>query len=78
MQDPTYRDLLRKLDGFVDTLSIEDKALFIKLISECYHRFHKSIQAKSENDVELFNSLIMALLMEQSKEIERWQNSYNL
>ncbi len=69
--DPTYCSILRKLDVFAATLSIEDKALLTKLISECYHKHHKSIQTKSHNDIESFYSIIMALLMEQSKEIER-------
>ncbi|CAN5890460.1 hypothetical protein BH23THE1_BH23THE1_25070 [soil metagenome] len=59
------------MDGFANTLSTEDKSLFIKMISECYHKLHKSIRAKSDNDVELFNSLMMALLIEQGKELER-------
>jgi metal-responsive CopG/Arc/MetJ family transcriptional regulator len=73
--DPTYRSILEKLGGFMATLSIDDKALLSKLISNCYHKHNKSIQAKSHNDIELFNSLIMALLVEQSKEIERLQNT---
>ena len=76
MMDPTYCSILEKLDGFMATLSIEDKALLSKLISECYHKHHKAIQAKSYNDVELFHSLIMTLLVEQKKEIERFQNNY--
>lgn len=67
LKDSTYCDILRKLDGF----DIKDKLLFIKMISDCYHRFHKSIQAKSDNDIELFISLIMVLLINQGKEIER-------
>ena len=66
---------MKNLEGFVDTLNTEDKSLFIKMISECYHRFHKSIQAESANDRELFYSLIMALLIEQSKEIERLEST---
>lgn len=66
--DPTYCSILKKLDGFMATLSIKDKALITKLISECYHKHHKSIQAKSHNDI---YSIIMAILIEQSKEIER-------
>lgn len=73
MEDPTYCDILRKLDGFVVTLGKEDKSRFIKLISECYYNLHKSIQAKSHTDVELLNSLIVALLIGQIKEIERYQ-----
>ena len=72
--DPTYCSILKKLDRFMATLSIEDKALFTKLISECYHKHHKAIQAKSHNDTELFHSIIMALLIEQSKEMERLQS----
>ena len=73
--DPTYCNLLRKLDGFMSTLSIDDKSLLTQLVSECYHKHHKAIQAKSHNGIELFASLIMALLIEQSKEIEMLQNT---
>ena len=75
MMDPTYCYLLERLDGFMATLDKEEKTLFIKMISECYHKHHKAIQAKSHNDIELFNSIIMALLIEQSNEIERLQNT---
>lgn len=71
LRDPTYSNILEKTDGFMATLGEEEKTFFIKMISECYHKLHRSIQAKSDNNVELFNSLIMALLIEQSKEIER-------
>ena len=73
MHDTTYCDIMKKLDGFMATLSIDDKTLLSKLISNCYYKHHKAIQAKSHNDVELFNSLIMALLIEQSEEMERLQ-----
>ena len=59
IEDPIYRGLLRKLDE----LDIEDKDLFIKMISECYRKLHKSIKSKSNNDIELFYSLMMALLI---------------
>jgi len=59
------------------TLSIEDKTLFTKLVSECYHKKYKAIQVKSHNDAELFHSIIMALLIEQGKEIERMKNEIN-
>ena len=73
--DPTYCSILEKLDGFMAALSIDDKAVLTKLISECYHKHHKAIQAKSHNDIELFHSLIMTLLIEQSEEMERLQNT---
>jgi hypothetical protein len=75
MQDPVYCDIMRKLDGFMAALNIDDKALLSQLISECYHKHHKAIQAKSHNDIELFHSLIMTLLIEQSNEIKRLQKT---
>jgi hypothetical protein len=74
MKDPTYCSILGSLNGFMATLDKEEKTLFIKMISECYHKHHKAIQAKSHNDIELLDSLIMALLIEQSNEIKRLQN----
>ena len=75
MQDPIYCNILRKLDEFMAALSIDDKALFSKVISECYHKHYNQIKSKSSNDSELFYSLIMALLIEQSNEIKRLQNT---
>jgi len=42
----------------------------LKMISDCYHKFHKSIKTKSQSDTELLIPTLMALLIEQSNEIE--------
>ncbi len=70
--DNTYQRILKQLDNpFISNLkSEEDKQLILKMIANCYHKYHNSIKTKSQSDTELLFSMIMALLIEQSKEIE--------
>lgn len=39
--------------------------------SSCYHKYHNSIKTKAKGDAELMLSTMMALLIEQSNELER-------
>ena len=70
--DDTYKRLKEQLNPFISNLKPEeDKQLMLKMISNCYHKFHNSIKTKSQSDTELLLSTTMALLIEQSNEIER-------
>lgn len=70
--DKTYKRLNEQLNSFISNLTQEeDKQLMLKMISKCYHKFHNSIRTKSQSDTELLLSTTMALLIEQSNEIER-------
>lgn len=68
--DQTYKRITNRLDSFIQILSGEDKELLAKMMSESYHKHYKSIQSKSHGGTELIHSLIMALLLEQIKEIK--------
>jgi hypothetical protein len=70
--DEIYRRLKKQLNPFISNLkSEEDKQLILTMISNCYHTYYQSIKTKSESDGELLLSAIMALLIEQSNELER-------
>ncbi|MDN5847206.1 MAG: hypothetical protein L0H53_13140 [Candidatus Nitrosocosmicus sp.] len=70
--DETYQRIKEQLEPFISNLkSEEDKQLIFRMISNCYHKYHNSIKAKSQGNTELMLSTIMALLIEQSNEIER-------
>ena len=73
--DKTYKRLNEQLNSFISNLTQEeDKQIMLKMISNCYHKFHNSIRTKSQSDTELLLSTTMALLIEQSNEIERLKN----
>lgn len=70
--DKIYQRIINQLDSIVSNLnSEEDKQLMLRMISSCYHKYHNAIRTKSESDTELLFSTIMALLIEQSQEVER-------
>lgn len=70
--DRTYQKILELLVPFTSNLNLEeDKQLILRMISNCYHKYHNSIRTKSKGDPELMLSTMMSLLIEQSNEIER-------
>jgi hypothetical protein len=70
--DRTYQKILELLEPFTSNLnSEEDKQSILKMIANCYHKYHNSIRNKSQSDTDLMLSTIMALLIEQCNEIER-------
>ena len=76
--DDTFQKIKKLLNPITSDLnSEEDKQLILKMIANCYHKYHNSIRAKSESDIELLLSTIMSLLIEQSKEIEKLGNIKN-
>ena len=71
-KDKTYQRIREQVNLFISNLeSEEDKLVMSKILSNCYHKYHDSIRTKSQGDTELLHSTIMALLIEQSNEIER-------
>jgi len=70
--DKTYHRIGEQLSPLISNLeSEEDKQLILKMISDCYHKNHNSINSKSKGDSEMMMSTIMSLLIEQSNELER-------
>lgn len=71
LNDETYQRVREQMDLFISNLkSEEDKQLMVRMISNCYHKYHDSIKIKSGNYTEPMLSIIMALSMEQNIEIE--------
>ena len=71
-KDKTYQRIKKQVNPFISNLkSEEDKQIMSKILSNCYHKYRNSIRTKSQSDIELLHSAIMALLIEQSNEIER-------
>lgn len=70
--DKIYQKIVKLLDPFTSNLnSEEDRQLIFRMISNCYHKYHKSILTRSRSDIELLVSVLMSILIEQSSEIER-------
>jgi hypothetical protein len=69
--DEIYQRIVELLDSSISNMDSEDKELMLNMLSNCYHKYHNSIRAKSKGNTELIYSTIMALSIEQSKEIER-------
>jgi hypothetical protein len=69
--DKNHNKIIKKLKNITEGLSSADNELLLKLINEVYYKYQKSIQTKSESDTELLISTIMALLVEQNKELSK-------
>jgi hypothetical protein len=68
----TYQRIMNKLDDLIiNTLTKEDKELFLTMIKEAYFKHGNAINSKAEGDTQLMLSTIMALLIEQDKDIEK-------
>jgi len=67
-----HNKIIKKLNNITEGLSSADKELLLKLINEVYYKYQKSIQTKSESDTEIMISTIMALLVEQNKELSKF------
>jgi len=66
-----HNKIIKKLNNITEGLSSADKELLLKLINEAYYKYQKSIQTKSESDTEIMISTIMALLVEQNKDLSK-------
>ena len=67
-----HNKIIKKLNNITEGLSSADMELLLKLINEVYYKYQKSIQTKSESDTEIMISTIMALLVEQNKELSKF------
>ena len=70
--DKNHNKIIKKLNKITDGLSSADKELLLKLVNEVYYKYQKSIQTKSESDTEIMISTIIALLVEQNKELSKF------
>ena len=70
--DKNHNKIIKKLNNITEGLSSADKELLLKLINKVYYKYQKSIQTKSESDTELMISTIMALLVEQNKDLSKF------
>jgi hypothetical protein len=68
-KDQAHGRIIKKLEPFMAALSLEDRALMTNMVTECYLKYQKAIQSKSEGDY-LMVSLLMALLTQQNKRIK--------
>ena len=67
-----HNKIIKKLNNITEGLSSADKELLLKLINKVYYKYQKSIQTKSESDTEIMISTIIALLVEQNKELSKF------
>ncbi len=67
-----HNKIIKKLNNITEGLSSADKELLLKLINEVYYKYQKSIQTKSESDTEIMISTIIALLVEQNKDLNKF------
>jgi hypothetical protein len=51
-------------------LSDYDKQVLLKVISKCYFKYQKSIQAYGLSDFELYTALLMSILIDQQIQID--------
>jgi hypothetical protein len=74
-KDKTYQSIMRRLNSFMECLPIEeDKQLLSNMISDCYCKYNKAINAKKKDDPSLVMSLIMSLLVDQQLAIGKLKN----
>ena len=71
-KDKNHNKIIKKLNHITEGISSADKELLLKMVNEVYYKHQKSIQTKSESDTELMISTIMALLVEQNKELSKF------
>jgi hypothetical protein len=71
-KDKTYQKIISQFNRFMEHLtSEEDRQLLSKMVSDSYHKHHKSIMAMESDDPSLVTPLIMALLLDQQLMINR-------
>ena len=79
-KDKNYQKVIENWEKFADCLNENDKNIFIKMIKECYFQYSKSI---TSNKKEKFNpcltqSLFMALILHQQKQIDKIKTKQNV
>ena len=66
-----------ELNYFTDGLPTADKKLLFKMVNKVYYKCQRSILRYSESDTELMLSLVMALIVEQNKELSTFKKKTN-
>jgi hypothetical protein len=79
-EDQNYKKIIENWRKFKDCLNENDKNTFIKIIKECYFQYSLSILS---NNKEKFNpcltqSLLMALILHQQKQIDKIKEKQNV
>ena len=77
-EDKDYNRIIKKLENLTEGLQSTEKVLLLKMIFTVYYKYHKSILTKSESDTELTLSMLMALLVEQNKELGKFNERANI
>ena len=75
--DKDYNRILRELNYFTDGLPTADKELLFKMVNKVYYNCQRSILTYSESDTELMLSLVMALIVEQNRELSTFKKKTN-
>ncbi len=70
-RDDVFQKIITKLNDYIENISSkEDKELLLRMVKKVYLNNNKAIKAKAFDDTYLIFSIIIALLIEQSKEID--------
>ena len=75
--DKDYNRILKELNYFTDGLPTADKELLFKMVNNVYYKCQRSILTYSKSDTELMLSLVMALIVEQNKELSTFKKKTN-
>ncbi len=78
-KDENYKQIIENWMEFADCLTEKDKKNFIKMIKECYFEYSKSITSnrKEKFDPCLTQTLLMALILHQQKQIDNIKEKQN-
>lgn len=69
-----FNKIIQDWNKFIDCLNEDDESIFMKMISDCYERYHKSINSSIKENSDSCHSrhfaFIMALILSQQKQID--------
>jgi hypothetical protein len=71
-KDKTFDKIISNWDVFINCLDDDDdKQLVLKIKSKCYFKYQDSIKANTNSDFELNTRILMSILIEQQKQIDK-------
>jgi hypothetical protein len=70
-KDKTFDKIIGNWDAFINCLDNDDKQLILKITSKCYFKYQDSIKANANPDFELNIGMLMSILIEQQKQIDK-------
>jgi hypothetical protein len=70
-KDKTFDKVISNWEVFINCLDDDDKQLVLKIISKCYFKYQDSIQANTNSGFELSTRILMSILIEQQKQIDK-------